>query len=47
MVNDQLVSIGDTVEIDLNGLRYTWRLAGLDGYNPRWEQVSAVDLPKK
>lgn len=46
MVNDQVVPLGGTAYIDHLGLRYTWKLATLDGYAPGWEPVDAVPIPK-
>jgi hypothetical protein len=46
VVNDQTVPVGGTTYVDYKGVRYTWKLAALDGYSPRWEPVDAVPLAK-
>ncbi len=47
MVNDQMVSVGGEVFVDYNGLRYSWRLAALNGYQPQWEPLRATVIPAR
>lgn len=37
LMNGRAVEVGDTVTVSLNGHRYTWRLAGVENKQPRWE----------
>lgn len=37
LVNGQTVEVGDTVTVNYNGRRFTWRLAGFKRNHPVWE----------